>query len=451
MKLSVIAKEINATCHGAFDTEYTTVAIDSRKITGGELFVAVKGENLDGHDFIEQAIQNGAKAVLAARAPQTLQEKSILFLEVQDTTVALGLLAAYWRRLHPIPMIGLTGSCGKTTVKEMIATICKLAGKTLATKGNFNNHIGLPLTLLGLDASYQYAVIEMGANHMGEIGYLCDIAQPNISLITNVNPAHLQGFGSLAGVAKAKGEIYEKLPNNGIAILNNRDEFAAYWRQMIGPRKIISFDIDPACNVYATDIEYQPFAVRFHLHSEKENRVITLSIPGEHTVLNALAAAGAGKALGIPFDTIVKALESFEAVKGRLKKWDGLNGAAIFDDTYNANPGSMKAALEVLAQCPGERIFVMGDMGELGDNTITYHAEIGDYARSKGIEKLMAVGNLTLHAVEAFGDGAKSYPDKQSLVNDLKEGLSSNTVVLVKGSRSAGMEVITDALILGKE
>jgi UDP-N-acetylmuramoyl-tripeptide--D-alanyl-D-alanine ligase len=446
MKLSTIAKEIQGRLFGA-EGELSPIAIDSRKVQAGDFFVALKGENLDGHDYIEQAISQGARTILAARPPETFAERNVTFIQVEDTVAALGLLGAFWRKQFTVPVIGLTGSCGKTTVKEMIASICQQQGKTLFTQGNLNNHIGLPLTLLRLDASIECVVVEMGANHAGEIGYLSRIAQPTISLITNVRPAHLEGFKTIEGVAAAKAEIYETLPANGIALVNAEESFGDFWRSIIGDRKTITFGLQSDAMVYASNVYLQPFQVQFTLHSLDKQQRVRISIPGEHMVRNAVAAAAAGLAMGISLERIVAGLEAFEGVKGRLRRMEGVRGSWIFDDTYNANPGSMQAAIEVLAHCPGETIFVMGDMGELGENAIDYHKQIGDFAKQKGVRRLLAVGNLSKYAVEAFGNGGIFYPNKQSLIAALKKQLTPEFVVLVKGSRSAGMEVIANALI----
>lgn len=451
MKLSIIAKEIQGQLHGS-DIDFLSLAIDSRKVQPGDVFVAIKGEKLDGHDFIAQAIQQGAKAILAARGPENEIEKKISFLQVKDTTVALGALGAFWRRLYPIPMVGLTGSCGKTSVKGMVEAICQQQGNTLATKGNLNNHIGLPLTLLRLDAKCQFAVIEMGASHVGEIDYLGKLARPTITLITNVAPAHLLGFGTIENVAKAKGEIYEILPPDGKAILNIDEPFCDTWRQTIGARQIITYGLSNGAMVFAKDVQLQPFFVQFTLClPNAQSHKVKMNIPGKHTVMNALAAAACGFALEIPLHRIVAGLESFQGVPGRLRRFKGLEGAVVIDDSYNANPGSVNAALEVLANCQGKRTFVMGDMAELGENAINYHAEVGKTARQKGIDSLLAVGKLSEHAVKAFGEGAKIYASKDALVADLKGMLSSQSIVLIKGSRSSGMEVVTDALTIREE
>lgn len=445
MKLSVIAQAIDATLYGP-DGDLPSIAIDSRKLTGGELFIALKGENFDGHDYIESALQKGAKAVIAAHEPRTPLEKSVTFLAVKDTTTALGKLGAFWRAQFAISTVGITGSCGKTTVKGMMESICEQQGKTLATKGNFNNHIGLPLTLLRLDDTYQYGVIEMGASGIGEIDYLGKIAKPNVSLITNVMPAHLLGFGSIEGVAKAKSEIYDILPHDGIAVLNVDEKFSDFFRSRIKDRKVITYGLKNQADVTAKNIEMLPFAVRFDLHLSNQMHSVTINIPGEHTIMNALAASAAGIAMGITLENIVKGLQAFQGVPGRLRRLKGMNGAVIIDDSYNANPGSMNAALDVLGFCQGKKVFVMGDMAELGDDAVSYHEQIGQRAKEKGIQSLFAVGKLSQHAVNAFGEGAKIYSDKVLLVNELKGQLTKETIVLIKGSRSSGMEVVTNAL-----
>lgn len=450
MKFSEIAKAIQASRQGQ-DGDFTRLIIDSRQVQSGDCFIAIKGERLDGHQFIEQAIERGARAIIAARGPISALEKTVCFMQVADTIIALGKLAAYWRDRCAISMIGVTGSCGKTTVKGMIDAICQTAGKTLSTQGNYNNHIGLPLTLLRLDNTYRYAVIEMGASAKNEIAYLGKIAKPTVTLITNVMPAHLQGFGSIAGIAEAKGEIYEILPQEGIAVLNQEETYADYWRTKIGKRKTITFGLSSQSTVWASEIEYCPMSVVFDLHVGEVSRRIEVSIPGKQSVLNALASAAAAHAVGISMEHIVQGLTAFKGVPGRLSRYVGLQGASIIDDTYNANPGSVKAALEVLTHCVGEKIFVMGDMAELGENAADYHAKIGQYAREKGISQLFAVGKWSEQAVIAFGQGAKWYPSQEALVQELKDHMNAESVILVKGSRSSRMEGITQAIIQGKE
>lgn len=450
MKFSEIAKIIQASRQGQ-DGDFIQLVIDSRQVKPGDCFIAIKGERLDGHQFIEQAIQQGARAIVASRGPMNDLERTACFLQVEDTIIALGQFASAWRDRCAISMIGITGSCGKTTVKGMIESICQNVGKTLATEGNYNNHIGLPLTLLRLDNTYRYAVIEMGASAKGEIAYLGSIAKPTVTLITNVAPAHLQGFGSIEGIAKAKGEIYEILPKEGIAVLNQNEVYCDYWRTKIGERKTITFGLSSQSMVWASDIIFHPMQVTFNLHIGESSRQIKINVPGKHMVVNALASAAAAYAVGITIEKIVSGLESFKGVPGRLSRYIGLKGASIIDDTYNANPGSMNAALEVLANCTGQTIFVMGDMAELGENGADYHAKVGKYAREKGISQLLAVGKWSEQAVTAFGKGAIWYPSQEALIKALKDQITAESIILVKGSRSSRMEGITKAIIQDKE
>lgn len=450
MKLSSIAKTIQAQLHGE-DRDLPEISHDTRKIQPGNCFIAIKGENYDGHDFIASAIEMGASVVIASRKPTSSEEKRITFLEVKDTIEALGQIAKLVRLKSKAKIVSLTGSCGKTTVKGMIEAVLSQHGKTLATKGNLNNHIGLPLTLLKLDESYQYAVIEMGANHMGEIAYLCSIACPDIGLITNVRPAHLLGFGTVENVAKAKGEIYAALPDNGTAVVNLEEEFVQQpWQGLIKNRNTITFGLSDKAMIWASDIVLQPTHVQFKVHLPKETAQAEVFIPGKHTVLNALAAISCGYALGVPLQTMLAGLRAFEGVPGRLRRLKGLAGSCIIDDTYNANPGSMKAALEVLALAKGQRLFVMGDMAELGENASNYHQDIGQFAKAKGIDYLFAVGQLSEHAVKAFGQGAQRFESKEELVKNIKTLLSNESTILIKGSRSSKMEIVTNALTVSE-
>ncbi len=451
MQLSAIANILGAKLQGE-DMSLPPIAIDSRKVKKGDMFIAIKGENLDGHDFIPQALAQGAVVIMASRLPADCQKGNFTFLEVNETTEALGQLAALWRQRYTLPVVGLTGSCGKTTVKGMIEAICAAQGKTLATAGNFNNHIGLPLMLLRLDETYEYAVIEMGANHVGEIKYLAQIAKPNISLITNVRPAHLEGFGTIENVAKAKGEIYENLPADGMAVLNLEEAANQSWLPLIGKRPCVTFGLTDKAMVQASDIQHHAFSVEFKVTlPNKESSLVQINIPGMHTVMNALAAMAVGFALQIPLAKMVTALNQFKGVTGRLRTVSGLNDACIIDDTYNANPGSVQAALDVLANCSGNKIFVMGNMGELGETTESLHAQIGKYARDKGVAKLLAVGSLTSHTVQAFGEGGTWYANKEDLVQDLQALLNASATILIKGSRSARMEEITQAVTVKRE
>lgn len=432
---------------------WKAVAIDSRRVNPGDLFVAIPGERVDGHDYIAQAIERGATAILAQRAPQSERESSVSYWQVPDTVVALGQIAAAWRKHRALPVIGITGSCGKTTVKGMLGSILSVVGETLVTQGNYNNQIGMPLTLLKLKDSHQYAVIEMGASQTGDIEYLGALAKPDVAVITQVAPAHLKGFGSVDGVAKAKAEIYTALSTAGTAILNQDDPYYDSWHDHCGDKKQISFGFSPKANVTAKAIHYAPFNVQFELVcGDKPAQPVTIAIPGKHTVMNALAASACAMALGIAPATIARGLESFTGVDRRMQRHPGPNQSWILDDTYNANPSSMRAAIDVLAGCTGKKILVMGMMGELGPDSDALHASVGEHAKAQGIDCLMSVGSLTAPAVAAFGEDATLFDDKATLSVALKAQLLKDPcTVLIKGSRSAEMETISDAFILRKE
>jgi UDP-N-acetylmuramoyl-tripeptide--D-alanyl-D-alanine ligase len=419
------------------DMVFTGVSTDTRTIKAGELFIALQGPQFDGHDFIAAASQAAAALIMR---PVT---SSLPILQVADTRLALGKVAAAFRQQFTLPVIAITGSNGKTTLKEMIANILAQQGPVLATQGNLNNDIGVPLTLLKLTAAHYFAVIEMGANHPGEIAYTTQLAQPMVAVINNVAPAHLQGFLSLAGVASAKGEIYQGLTTEGTAIVNADDQFASFWQQSLPNRKTIRFGLQNSAEVYASDL--QPDSTgrySFLLHTPAGEITITLSLPGKHNVMNALAATAAVLALAIPLAAIKKGLETVKPVKGRLISQPGLNGINLIDDTYNANPGSVKAALEFLASCQGQRIFVLGDLAELGQDAVAYHHTIGEQAKALGIDRFYACGPLSRSAVTAFGQGGEHFPDQPTLIAALREIAQPNTTILIKGSRSAKMEEV---------
>lgn len=429
------------------------VVIDSRQVKPGDTFVAVRGDRLDGHDFIADVIARGATTIVSARQPQTDEERQVQFICVPDTLVALGDMARKKRMAHPIPLVGITGSCGKTSVKGMIGSILSQAAPTLVTQGNKNNQFGMPLTLLQLQPEHAYAVIEMGATQKGDIAYLCDIAKPTVSVITLVAPGHLNGFGSLVGVAEGKAEIYAALPEEGTAILNLDEPFHTQWKTIIGHRRCITFGLQhPEADVRASDISLAPFAAHFTLQlPDGAAYPITLTLPGQHMVMNALAAAAAALALDIAPHHICAGLQAYAGTERRLAMVKGLNDAWIIDDSYNANPVSMRAAIEVLAGVDGEKVLVMGDMLNLGPDSDQFHQEMGTLARAKGIHRLLVVGSSTALTAKAFGEGAQSFPDKVSLLSALKPLLHATAVILVKGSRSSGMDEISDALIMRKE
>lgn len=448
MHLSEASTALKAQLIGA-DAVFTSVGADSRKITTGQLFVALKGEHFDGHDFAEQAIKQGAAAVLVSK--QSLAEPAIV---VQDTYQALGELAAYWRGKFDIPLAAITGSNGKTTVKEMLASILRAVTKTpeavLATQGNLNNHIGLPLTMLNLNAQHRYAVLEMGMNHTGEISYLTKLAKPTVALINNAGSAHIGELGSLEAIAKAKGEIFEGLADDGIAVINADDDFAPLWKTLIGQRKTISFGLKNTADVTAS-YELQADASVMNIKTPKGQFSTLLPTPGLHNVMNALAATSAALAMGVEFPAIAEGLQSYAGVKGRLQHLKGQNGALLIDDTYNANPLSMKAAIDVLKAKSGEKLLVLGDMGELGDDTADLHAEIGRYAKAAGVDALFTLGTLSQNMTDAFGAGAKHYQSSEALTEALKAQLQPTSVVLVKGSRFMAMERIVKEIITDRK
>jgi UDP-N-acetylmuramoyl-tripeptide--D-alanyl-D-alanine ligase len=437
------------------DVEFSAVSSDSRKIAAGDLFVALKGENFDGSEFVAAAARDGAVAALVDQESETRnQESEIPLLLVKNTRLALGQLAAYWRAQFSIPVVALTGSNGKTTVKEMLASILGEAtgnaDSVLATTGNLNNDIGMPLTLLRLRAAHRYAVIEMGMNHPGEIDYLTRIAHPDIAIINNAAAAHLAGLGSVEAVARAKGEIFAGLKNDGIAVINADDEFAPLWRELAQPHQVVDFALDTGAAVNAC-WDVTDFGIQMEITTPEGNIGVNLRVPGAHSARNALAATAAAVVLHIPLETIAKGLEKFTGVAGRLQRKPALHGAVLIDDTYNANPASVRAALQVLAQASGRRIFVMGDMGELGAEEERFHAETGALARQLGVQRLLALGGLSRAAVREFGAGAQHFDDAESLCAVLDKELAAGMTVLVKGSRFMRMERVVQCCLPQQE
>ncbi|MES2502599.1 MAG: UDP-N-acetylmuramoyl-tripeptide--D-alanyl-D-alanine ligase [Pseudomonadota bacterium] len=444
MQLSIIAKAVNGQLLGT-DCEVLSVGTDSRAIVSNQLFVAIKGENFDGNQFAETAIQQGAAAVLVSDA----QTKARPAIVVDDTKLALGQLAKYWRNQFDSPVIAITGSNGKTTTKEMLSAILVAATKDAAsvhaTAGNLNNDIGMPLTLLKLRKEHTYAVIEMGMNHLGEIDYLSRIAQPNVALINNAGTAHIGELGSRENIAKAKGEIFNGLDANGVAVINADDAFCAYWQSLNVGKKIITFSLNKAADVTASYEELDGLS-HMQLTTPTGSIALKLNVLGKHNIANALAASAAAVALGVSNQDIANGLQNMQAVHSRLQRKAGLNGALLIDDTYNANPDSMKAAIDVLAAMDGTRIFVMGDMGELGADAPAMHAEIGAYAKQKGIENLLAFGALSANTVVAFGKAAQHFSDLNDLISNVKNLMQKNVTVLVKGSRFMKMERVVAPL-----
>jgi UDP-N-acetylmuramoyl-tripeptide--D-alanyl-D-alanine ligase len=432
------------------DCEFDAVSIDSRNIADGDLFVALIGERLDGHQFIAD-VADRASGLVVSKADTDLPLPQWV---VEDTTVALGQLAQLQRDAFSGTVIAVTGSTGKTSVKELIKSILGGLGSVHATKGNFNNHIGVPLTLLDMPQDSDFAVIEMGASAASEIGYLCSIAKPQISLINNVQSAHLEGFGSVKGIAAAKGEIYSGLDSAGTAILNLDQSWEAEWMALIGDRECITFSVDDDCaDISASDIQLlENGCCRFTLHiftdTSVESQVVNLAIPGRHSVSNALAAAACAVAAGASIEQIVTGLEATQSPARRLQIKALAQGGQIIDDSYNASPESVRAAIDVLASSSGRRVLVLGDMAELGTDAAQLHTELGDYALSAGIDQLYTLGNLSAKASEAFK--GQHFTDLESLKVPLFAEIERRDLtLLVKGSRSSNMDLVVDMLVTG--
>jgi len=442
--LSQIAAAVNGRLVGA-DVTVEGVSTDTRAIAKGALFIALAGERFDAHDFLEQAVAAGAGALLVADAGKL--PAGVSAVVVDDTRLALGRLAAAWRARFALPVIAVTGSNGKTTTKEMIAAILKAAhgAAVLSTRGNLNNDIGLPLTLLGLSAAHRAVVIEMGMNHPGEIAYLAPIGAPTVALVTNAQRAHLEGMGDLDEVAREKGSIFTGLPADGVAVINADDAYAEYWRGVAAGRPVRSFAIDGAADVVGK-VRQHGLETAIDLSAPEGEVHIALRIPGRHNARNAVAAAAACLAAGVPMAAVVAGLESFSGVKGRLQRRAGQQGAEILDDTYNANPDSVRAGIDVLASTIGRKLLVLGDMGEIGEACAQYHDEIGGYAKSQGVDLLFALGEATKAAVRNFGDGARHFCHVDKLIAAADKELGPDTTVLVKGSRFMKMERVADAL-----
>jgi len=446
LRLSEAAQAVNGRVVGV-DVAFDGVSSDSRAIQSGDLFVALRGERFDGHDFVADCLQRGAVAALVDR--QWNAGSAGPLLVVEDTRLAMGTLASYWRGKFDIPVAAVTGSNGKTTVKEMLASILRANSAedaVLATQGNLNNDIGLPLTLFKLQASHRYAVIEMGMNHPGEISYLTRLAKPSVALVNNALQAHLEGLGSVEAVAHAKGEIFEGLADDGTAIINVDDKFAPLWKQLAAPRKIMTFGLEAAADVSA-DYRLNADSSEITLKTQSGSVALRLAVPGLHNVRNALAASAAALAMGVPLSAIVDGLQSYGGVKGRLQRKPGKQSATIIDDTYNANPASMRAAIDVLAACPDKRVLVLGDMGELGADAVGMHREIGAYARAAGLDTLLVLGELSRQTASAFGSGAQHFETPEALAEALAQQLSADTTVLVKGSRFMRMERVVNLLL----
>lgn len=443
MKASALATIVNGQLIGK-DVTFSHFSTDSRTLSKGDVFIALKGESFDGHDHLAQAIDKGASLALLEKQ-QALDIPQII---VKDTVQALSAWAKWHRaQLPQIQIAAVTGSCGKTTTKQMMSAIFSLVGPTHTAQGSFNNHIGVPVTLLGLTPEHRFAVLEMGANHPHEIAPLSDMAKPDVAVITIIAPVHTEGFGDIDTIAKTKAEIFQGLDNKGIAVINADDHYAPLWEQQLSGKPMLRFSSHKQTDIYATNIALELGCATFMLHTPKGEVQIKLPILGLHNVTNALAAASAAIALNIPLATIAQGLAQMQPAKHRLHICEGINHAKIIDDAYNANPLAVKAALDILANEGGEKVWVFFDMKELGDLAIPAHQEVGTLAREKGIQHIFAVGELSRHTVQAFGEGALHFDNKASLVAHLKPLMHQNMTILVKGSRSGALEEVVKALM----
>lgn len=450
MKLDALAAELNGEltgCNASFDA----ISTDTRNLRAGELFLALTGKNFDGNEFLPEARRRGAVGAVVSR----LSAEDLPQVCVADTGVALARIAGINREGAMAKVIAVTGSQGKTTVKEMLNAILSLEGGCLATSGNLNNTIGVPLTLLQLKAGHRFAVIEMGANRMGEIAFSVAAARPDIALITNASMAHTEGFGDLRGVVQAKGEIIEGLRSGGLLLLNAADPNVEKWRRRGAGRRIREFslrEVPGRSDYHATDIALngngQPAFVLTGPHGSTRVR---LRLLGEHNIANAVAAAAVALEAGAKPESVRLGLEAVQPVPGRLCPAPGPGGARIIDDSYNAGPGSFRAAIDLLAALPGPRMLIAGDMLELGADAQAMHHETGRYAAGRGIKQLWATGQLCRHMVEGFGEGGRYFDERQALIKALGGEMAAGGVILVKGSRGARMDEVVKALRDGGE
>lgn len=423
------------------DVPFQGISTDTRTLSNGELYFALQGPNFDGNDFVAKAQAAGAagsvvNTILANADPQ---------ITVDDTLLALGQFAAAWRTTKQAQVIGITGSNGKTTLKELVFACLQAHAPTLATAGNLNNEIGVPLMLARIQSEHEFAVIEMGANHAGEIAYLANLASPDVVVITNAGEAHLEGFGSVEGVARAKGEIFQTERRPKYAILNADDDYFGYWQSLVADIDSLSFGFAASADVRAENINVHSDGSNFRLIIGDASADIALPLPGIHNVQNACGAAAVATALDIDIQSIADALRNVIPVAGRLQPLAGIHGSTLFDDSYNANPQSVKSAADFIAGIDGNSWLVLGDMKELGDDAKEMHREVGASARASGVDRLFALGDLARHSAEAFGDGGEWFASIDEMLDSL-QSVDRDINVLVKGSRSMRMERIVAAL-----
>ena len=452
MQLSDAARAVGGEMHGA-DAGFDAVCADSRELKSGDLFIALKGARFDGHDFVGHAARAGAAAAVVQRERAAALAKQLPLAAVSDTTAALGALAAHWRARFDVPLVAVAGSNGKTTVKEMIAGCLREhwgSTSALAAQGNLNNHIGLPLTLLRLRGGHRAAVVEVGMNHPGETAYLADITRPGIALVNNAQREHQEFMRSVAEVAIEHGALFSGLRPEGIAVINADDEHADYWRGVAAPRRIRDFGLERPAAVHARYRLLQ-LAAEIELRTPEGEASFTLQAAGRHNVRNALGAVAAATAAGVPLDACVRALARFAPVRGRMQAVPGIRGARLIDDTYNANPDSVRAAIAVLARLPGRKLLVLGDMGEVGAHGVAYHQEVGAYARTVGVDLLYVLGDMAAHAARAFGTGARHFTRIEDLLAEVENALGEQATLLVKGSRFMQMERVVKAFAVDGE
>ena len=442
MRLSAVALWTRGRLQGA-DAEVNGFSIDTRTLKPGDLYVALPGERVDGHDFVAAAAERGAVAALVTHPV----DASIPQVIVDDTQAALGDLASAVRAQRNVRVVGITGSNGKTTVKTLTASILSRHGRTHVNAGNYNNEIGMPLTLLAMPEDTEYAVLEMGAGKPGDIDYLAAIARPDIGLITSIAPAHLERMGTIEGVAETKGALYRALPADGVAIINADDErFSGFFANLAGSHTMLRYGLEHRADIGADIIEERIDGTHFILSTPHGDGDVRLPLPVRHNVANALAAAAIATALGVPVERIVEGLEQAPHVSGRLNLEPMRGGWTLIDDSYNANPGSAAAAIDTLALARGERWLILGDMAELGPEAIKLHASIGRLAHERGIERLLATGPKSAAAVEAFGPGAQHFATQEELIEAACTQIHEGVTCLVKGSRSSGMERVANAM-----
>ncbi|WP_105199363.1 MULTISPECIES: UDP-N-acetylmuramoyl-tripeptide--D-alanyl-D-alanine ligase [unclassified Pseudoalteromonas] len=446
MDLDWLAKTLGISYQGS-NSSLSNINTDTRTLCDGEVFLALQGPNFDGHNFIDVAERQGAVAVIVAHPVETHLPQ----LVVSDTRIALGQIGAAVKAEVAPKTIAITGSVGKTTVKEMCAAILAQKGPVLATKGNFNNDIGVPLTLLRLEPQHQYAVIELGANHLGEIAYTTALTKPDVAVVCNVAEAHLEGFGSLQGVATAKGEIFSGLAEDGVAVINADSEFKQQWLDGLGTRQVKQFSTKEHLDVWAEEVTLDALARASFMLCNKDERVaVTLAMPGQHNVTNVLIAAALTSSLGCSLADVASGLANMAQVKGRVNIIEVTSQLTVIDDTYNANVRSVQAAIDLLAQVPGFRVLALGDMNELGEGARQYHQQVGEYAKQKGIEAVYSLGVLSRYASDVYEQAGRHFSGRDQLLEQMLKDLrqtQQKITVVVKGSRSSRMELLVEDLV----